>query len=184
MRLQIRLGHTFCVCGFLIICTSYAHAGLILPRVRPVDRRMHALVSRGYAESGTIAALVDALQRSDIIVHIEAHALPSDRILGATQFVTAAGGQRYLRIWIDPRIPDEATISMIGHELYHAWEIAQAPWVVNQETLARLYADIGHRSGSGHRWRGVDTAQANETERRVRADLRAFSPRHWGAATD
>ena len=38
-------------------------------------------------------------------------------------------------ITIDPRLHDDAAIALLGHELQRAWEIAQAPWVIDQETV-------------------------------------------------
>lgn len=132
---------------------------------------MVSLLSRAYAASRTLAALVDALERSDIIVHIEWDRLMRGGPVGETLFVTAAGEQRYLRIYLDPHMHDEMAMPILGHELQHASEIAQARWVVDQETLARLYTHIGHESHSEVRSRRVDTARAREVARLVLAEV-------------
>jgi hypothetical protein len=138
---------------------------------------MVSLLERGRAASATLAGLVAALERSDVIVHIEESWLLGLGHVGATNFVTAAAGHRYLRIRLDPRVHDEAAIAMLGHELQHASEIAGAGWVVDQETLVRLYASIGHPSAAAHDLYAVDTATARNTERVVLKELRAFDAR-------
>lgn len=66
---------------------------------------------------------------------------------------------------------------MLGHELQHAWEIAQARWVVDQTTLAELYLHIGYESHAVLRSHGVDTIQAHDTAREVLIELRASGER-------
>ena len=138
---------------------------------------MVSLLERGHAASRTLSGLIDALENSDVIVHIEEQWLLDGARLGETQFVAAAGGQRYLRIHLDPRIHDEAAIAMLGHELQHAWEIADARWVVDEETLAQLYVRIGYASHGAPHSRGVDTIQAHDTAREILKELRASGER-------
>jgi hypothetical protein len=57
----------------IVLAAGPMHADPASPRVRPVGTRMVSLLDRGYVDSPTLAALVDALERSDIIVHIEEH---------------------------------------------------------------------------------------------------------------
>lgn len=105
MSLHCGNGRALCVCT-LMICVSTAPvlADRAMPRVRPLGHRMVWLLERGYAAPHTLAALIDALERSDVIVHIEERWLLDRGRLGQTQLVAAAGGQRYLRIHLDPRI--------------------------------------------------------------------------------
>ncbi len=58
-------------------------------------------------------------------------------------------------------------MATLGHELFHAIEIAEAPSVVSPETLADLYSRIGTKTGDS---RGVRTF---ETEAAAAAGLRA-----------
>lgn len=184
MGLHIRTHRTLCACAFLIVAwTSPGRADLVTPRVRPLGSRVVSLLQRGYAVSPTPAILVDALERTNVIVHIEERWLFDGGPGGETQFVTTAGGQRYLRIHLDPSIHDEAAIALLGHELQHALEIAEARWVVDHETLVRLYTCIGYESRGRPHTRGVDTARANETGRHVLTELRAFGARR-SSSTD
>lgn len=134
---------------------------------------MASLLARGYVESPTLAHLIDALNRSDVIVHVEERRWVDARTIGETRLVVRAWGQRYLRVSIDLRLPDERAIALLGHELQHAWEIAQAPWVADTETLVRLYRQIGHVTYRGARAAEADTRAAVGAADRVRAELRA-----------
>lgn len=123
--------------------------------------------------SPTMAWLVAALERSDVIVHIEDRVLTDPRIIGETRFVACAGGQRYFRISLDLFVRDHAAIALLGHELQHAWEIAERSWVIDQTTLERLYRETGHYVHGGLGFRRFDTHAGPDTERKVRAELRA-----------
>ena len=146
---------------------------MVTPRVRPVGSRITALLERGYAASPTLAVLVDALEDSDVIVHITGCWLIDDAHVGETQFVATAGRQRYLRIRLDVRLRDEAAIAMLGHELQHAWEIAAHPWVSDQKTLHQLYVQIGYESQRALRSHAVETTAARDTARDVLQELKA-----------
>lgn len=163
------------VCALLVAtCAGSAQADPTSPRVRPLGARIASLLARGRVASPTLAVLVDALERSDLIVHIEEWWWPQKGTIGETRFITRAGGQRYLRISLDGRVRDEAGVALLGHELHHAWEIAQAPWVIDQETLFGLYGQIGHRSHVRAGTAGVDTKAARDAAQHVRAELRAY----------
>jgi hypothetical protein len=168
---------------FLIVLSANpVHADLASPRVRPVGSRVVSLLHRGYDSSPTLAALVDALERSDVIVHIQEHWLHDRSRDGETQLVAVAGGHRYVRIHLDPRIPDQAAMALLAHELQHAVEIADAMWVVDHKTLAQLYMCIGFESRAGGTSRGVDTIRAHETARHVLSELKASSVRRLSSS--
>ena len=92
---------------------------------------------------------------------------------GDTQFVAAAGAQRYVRIYLDARLPDDQAVAILGHELQHASEIAEHSWVVDQETLGMLYARIGYESQRALRSHGVDTAARATRRVMVLRELKA-----------
>lgn len=144
-----------------------------VPRVRAFDARSAAMLDQGVLRSPTLAALVAALEETDVIIHIEARHDGANLASGTTRFVANAGGFRYLRIGIAQSMTGDAAVALLGHELYHAWEIAQARWVVDAEGVERLYESIGHV----HRRGGVtsaDSAAARSTGRQVQAELRAL----------
>jgi hypothetical protein len=105
-----------------------------------------AFIVRGYAGSSSFRRLVDVLERSDVIVHVEQVNQPGEGLAGSTRFVTRAGGQRYVRVTVYGSWPARQTIALIGHELQHAVEVATAGWVVDQATCLELFHAIGHRT--------------------------------------
>jgi len=157
------------ILALVFSCTTRAES---LARVRAFDARSALLLARGAQASPTLSALVHALQETDVIVHIGNHDVPG-LAAGMTRFVANAGGVRYLRIGIAPAVTGDAAVALLGHELYHAWEIAQARWVKDSVDVERLYESIGHV----HRRNGVtcaDSAGARSAGRQVQAELRGF----------
>ncbi len=59
---------------------------------------------------------------------------------------------------------------LLGHELAHALEVAQAPWVRGPADLKVLYLRIGRRVGEAEDY---ETDGAVATGRRVAAELSA-----------
>ena len=91
--------------------------------VRSTNSRIRAAIDEGYARSETFRSLVDRLEASDVILHIEPGACTCDRARACLGFVSSAGGVRYLRSHISLRQIQRELIQQIGHELFHAWEV-------------------------------------------------------------
>ncbi len=135
-----------------------ADDGKALARVRSSQRRIVKLLREGYRRSGTFKRLVDRLAKTDVIVYVEpAHYLVAP-VSGCLQFAGIAGQQRYLRVTVKSQMGGDRLIALIGHELQHANEVADAAEVVNDETLTALYRRAGDESTNG--W---DTAAARAT---------------------
>lgn len=132
----------------MLVLSSPAFADAKWPfrRVRPLDQTVAAFILRGHAASPAFRRLVAALERSDVIVHVEQVNRPGDGLAASTRFVTRAGGQRYVRITLYGIWSLTQAISLIGHELQHAGEMASAGWVVDQATCRELFSAIGHRT--------------------------------------
>jgi hypothetical protein len=141
-------------------------------RVRSSTDRMNKIIAEGVRRSPTFARLVIALHQTNVIVYVEpSFALPPE-MAGRLLFSTIAGGQRYLRVQVLATLQGDQLISVIGHELTHALEVADDPAVVNQDTLAKLYRRIGDRGQAGpHTY---DTEAARLTGRTVRAELVSY----------
>jgi hypothetical protein len=137
-------------------------------RVRSATPRMTKLIAEGVRRSPTFAQLVTALHQTDIIVYVEpSFALPREMV-GRLLFSTVAGNQRYLRIQVQGTLQGDQLISLIGHELKHALEVAGDPSVVDERGLARLYRRIGDGAGGMHLY---DTEAARMTGRTIRNEL-------------
>lgn len=95
-----------------------------------------------------LRAIVDELERSNLIIHVEPMGIDSSRqFSGTMRFVDAAGGRRFLRITIDERLSADQRAAALGHELQHALEVARSGSVVDQASFADLYRRIGNESG-------------------------------------
>ena len=138
-------------------------------RVRAPEARMQSLLAEGLHRSRTFASLVTALNRTDVIVYIEAvMTLPKDT-MGRLSMMPRGGAEfRYLRVQIRADLSRQEAIALIGHELRHALEIADATEVRDTTSLVRLYERIGHSSIGEHAY---DTEAARDTGRVVRREL-------------
>lgn len=137
--------------------------------VRTTSRGITKLLARGYQRSPTLAAIITKLQHSDVFVYIEDVPRLPGALEGRLMMLPRAHEARYVRIQIALRGAPEDTIALLGHELQHALEVAEAPSVSDQAGLERLYARIGV-SGGAHQY---DTVAAQETGRTVRRELAA-----------
>jgi len=137
-------------------------------RVRAADTHIKRLLEEGVKRSVTFGDLVAAVNASDVIVYIQRVDRLGPTIAGQLMIVPVPNAQRYLRIQVLDHLSPDETISLIGHELRHALEVAAAPDVRDQRGLIELYERIGERGGMVHTF---DTRAAQNTGRRVRREL-------------
>ena len=140
--------------------------------VRPITPELKQLVNLGYQRSHTFRSIVDGLVGSFVIVHlVPSVSLPSG-VVGGLQFVTTAAGYRYLRISIRTDLDPPVLIAALGHELQHAFEIGQAPAVVDSGTLREFYRLTGIESCLDSRHECYDTLRAQTMGHSVYAEVR------------
>lgn len=137
--------------------------------VRAADPMLRVLLRRGYRESPSFAALITRLQHSDVYVYIEEVARLPRALDARLLMVPSAQNQRYVRVQIGLHGATEDLIALLGHELQHAVEVADAGQVRNENDLATLYQHIGIRGGM-HTY---DTVAARDMGRMVRRELRS-----------
>lgn len=144
-------------------------AALDSPRrhVRSQDRSIRHLLKRGFNHSATFAQLMARLEQSDVIVYVEEVARLPGALEGRMMMLPIAHGQRYVRIQIALRGAPDDSVALLGHELQHAIEVAQASGVSDQTQLAALYQRIGTRGGP----QVYDTIAAQEIGRVIRREL-------------
>lgn len=111
--------------------------------VRTTDVHVRDLVREAVDTSPSFRTLVARLVRSDLIVYVMCERVMPPHVEGQITFITAAGGVRSLAIRVRWGLLPRRYAATIAHELQHAVEIADAPWVVDEETLAREYERIG-----------------------------------------
>ena len=119
-----------------------------LNHVRAVDRASARLVELGYRLSPTLQRLVDALEASNVIVYIEQRPM---KTAGVGGFLALVENQTlpFVRIVLDRQLPHVQLLGLLGHELQHALEVAEADVRTRQE-LERLYEAIGFEGLANH----------------------------------
>ena len=149
----------------LLIPTSRVH-GNDTPHVRAESANLQAVLTEATRDSPTISSLVDRIRASNVIAHVECARFKSFTLEGRTLFVLATRDVRYVRVQVDCLRPGPELAAIIGHELQHVAEIADAPDVIDQRSFVRLLNTIGFSRGGG-RDDAYETEAALLTEARV-----------------
>jgi hypothetical protein len=151
---------------FLVVATpSIANAADpswdgLTGHIRTTDDRLRRLLEHGTRTSRTLRALVQRLRDSDVVVYLWCNGTSPHRIDGRLSFVSRAGGYRYIVVRLNFLASRERQIAIIAHELQHAVEIANAPAVVDGDSLAREYQRIGYVSSLSQSTTAFDTTAA------------------------
>jgi hypothetical protein len=164
------------VAALLLFSIATAHAEPVAPPfLRVDDSGLAAAVIRGAEQSPTFRAILERLASSDLIVYLR-----RGRLLGntaaATQLLTASGGYRYVRVTLEPDPASDAGLALLGHELWHALELAEAKWVIDSAGVHKLYQRIGYRTCEASA-RCYDTDMAVTTGYQVLRELRRVHAR-------
>jgi hypothetical protein len=164
-----------CLAAALLIASPILRAEPTSPvrdplgsHVRGSSPAINELIARGAARSATFKQLIDELNKTDVVVYLETNVALPVGLEGRLMFLTAAGGVRYLHAQVASGLRFEELIAIAGHELQHALEVAAHPRVRDAHGMRALYERIGIRSGTPDRY---DTAEAQSTGRRVRAEM-------------
>jgi hypothetical protein len=156
----------------VFVCAARASAAEPdAPHIRPLSADIVKFVAEGQRRSQTIRALVARLEQSDLIVYIRARQFTSPLTTGHMQFVGATPGRRYVMIEIACGESWNIQLATLGHELRHAVELGEVPWVRSAEDVEAHYARIGFVSGfdSGHN--AFETNAAADAGRQVAREL-------------
>ena len=136
--------------------------------VRP-DAALRPVVQESARRSPSIRELLDRLEHTDVIVYIHTRVFTQTALEGRVGLLTtAADGQRYLLIELACGRPAVSTMATLGHELYHALEIAGEPSIVDARTLAAFYRQHGMETG------GIAGQLTFETDAAAQAGRRAW----------
>lgn len=140
--------------------------------IRASDDELVALVAEGVKKSPTLRTLADRLTRSDVIVYVRPDVTAKSNSQGSLTFLSATGGFRYLVIKIPSTQSRQQKMAILGHELQHAVSIADAPSVIDSETLKKEFEKIGSvGQTAGNRGFSFDSPAAVETRRRVLSEV-------------
>ena len=144
---------------------SYVFIALLFS-ARPVDPTAIETLDLALERSRVVRTLIETLERSNVVVHIQSSRDLPLGIAGTTRFVVSRGGYRYLRITIREQLPKETRVAVLAHELQHANEIAGSP-ADNVMALRQLFQQCGMREGNYY-----ETREAQRIEDLVRAELK------------
>ena len=137
-------------------------------RVRPTSALGRKVIDAGLARSATFRRLVERLENSDVIVYVEMRVNMPPQIGGLLEFMGRGGANRYLRVTVGSVHHHSVMIALLGHELQHAAEVADAADVQSPREFAALYQRIGVPSGVGR----YDSLAARSAGLTVQAELR------------
>jgi len=94
---------------------------------------------------------------------------------------TTASGQRYLVIELACGRIGLTTMATLGHELYHALEIAQEPSIFDARTLAAFYRRHGIETGGIAGRQTFETEGAEQAGRQARRELTDNTRHTWNS---
>lgn len=165
----------FALSVLLFVSLTTTHLPADGAHVRTMDSHLRAAISDGMKRSPAFRDLVAQLNASDVIVYAQREcALPAG-LIGQMAFMAAAGERRFVNVRISCTLTGTQQIASLGHELRHAVEIASAPSVVDEATMAVEYRRIGFPSRVVRR--GFDSPAAIETGERIAFELSNLAPR-------
>ena len=157
--------------ALMLILLAFAPgiAAADMVRVRAADGRTASILRDGVARSETVRALVNEIERSDLIVYLEIQWNLSRGLAGNLAWVAATKAARYVRVSLNPELTTDAMVATLAHELQHAVEIARERSIVSSATMASYYERHGLDATS--HWSGLDTLAARIAGDEVRREL-------------
>jgi hypothetical protein len=139
--------------------------------VRSDDQKVRMLFDAGMSKSTMFRSLVDALDRSDVIVYIVPKTIRES--LGGYVYstVTIAGPYRLLRVALDTRGAECRLVSLLAHELQHAVEVSEEPTARGGQDVEALFERLSIKFGCNSNC--YETQAAIDVELVVREQLKA-----------
>src|SRR4029453_11039588 len=97
------------------------------PHVRPLQEEGKRLFEVGMTSSPTFQRLVTRLDHSDVIVYVDVTVDVPPHFVGVLRFLTMTKSSRFLVVRLNRMLaPGAALVGILGHELQHAVEVADA----------------------------------------------------------
>src|SRR5262245_24204356 len=117
------------------------------PHIRPLEKDADRLIARGTERSATFRRLMTRLDQSDVIVYVRLSWNLPLHMGGRLLFLAVHGESRYLVIDLNRELARSALVALLGHELQHAVEVADAADVTSSADLKALYRRVGIQTG-------------------------------------
>lgn len=138
--------------------------------VVPLSTGAASVLRDAIERSPVVNRLLRELGRSDLVVYVT-NLRAGDR-LGPRSYMTFLArdaAHRYLLVRIDHwNISLTERVALLGHELQHALEVAEAPEVHDAETMARMFRRIGSEMATNT----FETRTARDVAQSIRRELR------------
>jgi len=170
-----RKGRTFSILILLHLtplAAAPAHAQTQrLARVRAASSYLRLLIAFGVQRSPTFRDIVHQLEQSDVVVEVQCGQFSGSTLVGRTALLAAQPDVRYVLVELDCPVTELPGFYALGHELHHALEIASAPSVVDGESLAQFFTEIGFQSRNANQFGQFETADAIDAGERIRHEL-------------
>lgn len=154
-----------------VLAASPAHAQAAGTRIRAESPYLRLIIAAGIAQSPTFREVVDQLEESDLIVEVRCSQFRASALAGRTALLSAQPTVRYVLVEVSCPATSLLALCTVGHELRHALEIATARSVVDSESLALLYTQIGFPSQGRNSYGQFETADALESGERIHHEL-------------
>jgi hypothetical protein len=103
------------------------------PHVRPLQEEGKRLFEVGMTSSPTFQRLVTRLEHSDVIVYVDVTVDVPPHFVGVLRFLTMTKSSRFLVVRLNLLAPGAALVGILGHELQHSVEVADAKDVTSAE---------------------------------------------------
>jgi len=171
------LAQTPSAAGTTVATFNGAGANAWASNVRASDNELVTLLSDGVKKSTTLRALTERLSKSDVIVYVRPDVLSRNANQGYLSFLSSSGGYRYLVVHLPVGQSKQQQIAMLGHELQHAVVIADAPSVVDSDTLRKEFERIGKVTlAANGRDFSFDSQAAADARQRILRELAGDAP--------
>jgi len=159
---------------FVTLAADARSASLPWTHTRAMSPAAGALLELAVERSRLVRALVDELERTDIVVLFMFTNEPlAEGTPDSMTFLTDATGTRFVAVTMRWRsVPWLAYVPFLAHELQHALELAMAGDVRDYESYVRLFRTIGRQARNGQ----FETESARAMEDRVRRELFGQQP--------
>ena len=136
-------------------------------RLRPMHERVEMLIATGMDQSATFRQLVRRIERSDVIVYVEARHDMRAGVGGSMRFIARSATHRFLRIQLNAECSNHTLVALLGHELQHVVEVADHAEVRSPDDLREFYRSTGVRTGPDT----FDSEEARDVGYKVRAEI-------------
>lgn len=160
---------TTILCAAAIVNTAAAE----LPRVRAADECAASLLDLARLQSPTVRRLEAQLEPGNLVAYVACVWRAAGQPDAHLRWVSSTPQYRYVLLTIGLDLSLARRVELLGHELRHANEVADATWVSSERDLLALYSNIGRRTS---RQATFETEDARAIELQVRHEVGGGAP--------